>query len=235
MRTDRVVNRRIPIPMRSTTYSAHLPQLTSAHTHTEMVSSKLQSAQQSWLAALSSVSNSSYPHLHQHNHQTSSNFPTSLALRASQTLGKGMNKAIRWSRWVWWVLVEVILLWAVFRVTLDYAGSGIYLGRDPFHPLSRPLGLGPPPSLSSPPSLSASGMADMMEGGRETGRVTDAQRQWAKAPRYVNLEIPIPGSLRTLVGKQGSANFFDLVESWGWGTTFFGEGEPAGGWVGVPT
>ncbi|ORX35586.1 hypothetical protein BD324DRAFT_652135 [Kockovaella imperatae] len=65
------------------------------------------------------------------------------ALATAQKVGDGAlimaKKGWTWSSWAWWVSIEVLLVWGVFRVTLDYAQSTAFLASiDPFSPLLSP-------------------------------------------------------------------------------------------------
>ncbi|EIW66000.1 hypothetical protein TREMEDRAFT_66094 [Tremella mesenterica DSM 1558] len=62
-----------------------------------------------------------------------------------------------WGRgtWLWCIGMEVLLIWGVLPVTLDYATSSAYLASlDPFHPSSHIRGLGTGLSIPLPSTLS---------------------------------------------------------------------------------
>ncbi|WVR06741.1 hypothetical protein IAU60_003776 [Kwoniella sp. DSM 27419] len=158
---------RIVIPRPSTTLHQASISIQSARDTSVNAQKHLESAQRQWLDALSSFS------------------PVSV----HAGLGQVMRKSWYWSTWAWWIMVELIVLWGVFRVTLDYATSVTRLSSlDPFHPLALPL------------DSSASA------------------KLWGLGPfgasNPISLTIPIPGALQSLVGRQSSANVFDMLEGW---------------------
>ena len=114
------------------------------------------------------------------------------ALATAQRMGDGAvlvaRKGLGWGNWAWWVGVEILLVWGVFRwvsllfrldahlliqrrVTLDYAQSTAFLtSLDPFSPI-----LSPAHSFA--------------------------------------LSVPLPSAVSAFViPRRGSANLFDLLE-----------------------
>ncbi|WWD16992.1 hypothetical protein CI109_101428 [Kwoniella shandongensis] len=177
----------LPIPTRSATFAQASESLIEASATTLGAQRRLESTQKQWLEALSSLST----------------HDLSLSGLDAHNLGASVSKVVRkswgWGSWAWWVILEMIVLWGVFRVTLDYANSiGYTTGMDPFHPLSRPLGLGMSPYLVAEGKRWSTWSSEVRGGGGP-----------------IELGLPIPGALKTLVGGGGgSANLFDLVESW---------------------
>ncbi|WVW84265.1 hypothetical protein I302_106295 [Kwoniella bestiolae CBS 10118] len=156
---------RLSIPPRSTTFSLHTPSLEQAKSATTLAEQNLLITQKQWLEALSAIN------------------------AAASTSGNVVRKGWGWGTWVLWGMVEVLILWSVFRMTIDYATSLNHISTlDPFHPLSLPF--------------------------RQT---STGASTWSNGPLgSISLEIPIPSALQTLVGRGGgNANFFDLIESWG--------------------
>ncbi|OCF43046.1 hypothetical protein I317_03139 [Kwoniella heveanensis CBS 569] len=187
---------RIPIPRPSTTFTQFTSTLQSAQSKTLSTQQKLEATQQQWLEALSAPNT---------------------AMSAGQNardLGLVVRKGWNWGTWAWWILLEIVVLWSVFRVTLDYATSISHLtSLDPFHPLALPFRQ-IPSSISSHSSSSAS-------------------TTWGIGPfgpsNPITLTIPIPSALQSLVGKHDSANFFDLVEGWDLWRMLIGSGIGGGG------
>ncbi|WVN87731.1 uncharacterized protein L203_102926 [Cryptococcus depauperatus CBS 7841] len=196
---------RISIPIRSTTYTKYQSQIEKAQLEREATGKRLRVAQSTLLSSLSTTP--STPLLPEATH--------TLAHSASASLARGW----RWTRWLWWLSLEIFLLWGVFRMTLEYAQSGMYKSWiDPFGPMAQPLGLTQAPRYAE------------VRGEKE-------QINWANA-RNFGLDVPIPGSLRTLIGLTpgGRVNFFDLVANMGWDLeTLLGIGIVDGEWRGIPT
>ncbi|WWC94457.1 hypothetical protein V866_001303 [Kwoniella sp. B9012] len=181
----------IPIPPKSTTFTLSTPSLQHAKSSTIAAEQNLLITQKQWLEALSAIN------------------------AAANTSSIVVRRGWGWSTWVFWGLVEVLVLWSVFRVTIDYATSLTHISTlDPFHPLSLPF--------------------------RQS---TTSTSTWSNGPfGSISLELPIPSALQTLVGGNGNANFFDLMESWGFWSRFVatpvagGGGRMLGGGVGgVPS
>ncbi|WWD03228.1 hypothetical protein V865_001279 [Kwoniella europaea PYCC6329] len=181
----------IPIPPKSTTFTLSTPSLQHAKSTTIAAEQNLLITQKQWLEALSAIN------------------------AAANTSSTVVRRGWGWSTWVLWGLVEVLVIWSVFRVTIDYATSLTHLSTlDPFHPLSLPF--------------------------RQS---TTSTSTWSNGPfGSISLELPIPSALQTLVGGNGNANFFDLMESWGIWNRFIatpvagGGGRILGGGVGgVPS
>ncbi|WRT66680.1 uncharacterized protein IL334_003640 [Kwoniella shivajii] len=159
----------IPIPPRSTTFTLHSSSLEKARSITLAAEQNLMMSQKQWLEALAAIN----------------------AATASGSVGDVVKKGWGWSTWLLWALVEVLVIWSVFRVTIDYATSLNHLSTlDPFHPLSLPFRQSTSSSFTT----------------------------WGHGPfglsNPINLNIPIPSALQSLVGHGRNANFFDLVESW---------------------
>ncbi|KAK8864695.1 hypothetical protein IAR55_001947 [Kwoniella newhampshirensis] len=179
----------VPIPRPSATYNQASSSLSEASSNTLLAQRRLESTQKQWLEALSAISA----------HDLS---PISDPI-LRESISKAVRKSWGWGSWAWWVVLEMLVLWGVFRVTLDYANSvGYMTGMDPFHPLARPLGLG-----TGTESQFSSGRAGVAGGQKWS--------TWSSETRGtpIDLSLPIPGALQTLVGG-GSANFFDLIEGW---------------------
>ncbi|WVQ80132.1 hypothetical protein IAT38_002233 [Cryptococcus sp. DSM 104549] len=187
--------KRIPVPPRSTIYQTTQPMLAAASSHSTTTLTDVRTAQTAWLSTISTISSQPAP--------ASS---LSMSNRAASAAARGVAKTWTWGKWAWWLTLEIVLLWAVFRVTLDYAGSSFRLSMDPFSPLARPLGLAPP----APAGITTGSSAAQ---GTRSGPVWS---EWSASFRGTPIElgVHIPGALQTLVGKHGSANFFDLLESW---------------------
>ncbi|WVQ67409.1 uncharacterized protein L199_005605 [Kwoniella botswanensis] len=157
----------IPIPPKSTTFTLSTQSLQHAKSSTIAAEQNLLITQKQWLEALSAIN------------------------AAANTSSTVVRRGWGWSTWVLWGLVEFLVLWSVFRVTIDYATSLTHISTlDPFHPLSLPF--------------------------RQS---TTSTSTWSNGPfGSMSLELPIPSALQTLVGGNGgygNANFFDLMESWG--------------------
>ncbi|WVQ99726.1 hypothetical protein IAU59_006868 [Kwoniella sp. CBS 9459] len=185
---------RIPIPRPSTAFIQATSTLQLAQSKTLSTQQQLEATQRQWLEALSALNT---------------------AMGSSQAakdldIGVVVRKGWSWGTWTWWVLLEVIVLWSVFRVTLDYATSISHLtSLDPFHPLALPFRQ-VPSSISSSSSSSTWGIGPF----------------GASSP--ISLTIPIPSALQSLVGRQASANFFDLVEGWEFWRMLIGSGVVVG-------
>ncbi|WVF71130.1 hypothetical protein IAT40_005927 [Kwoniella sp. CBS 6097] len=195
---------RIPIPRPSTTFTQAISTLHSAQSKTLSTQQQLETTQRQWLEALSALNTAMS------------------ASKGAKDLGLGVGVVVRqgwsWGTWAWWVLLEVVVLWSVFRVTLDYATSISHLtSLDPFHPLALPFRQLPAASL-----LSSSGLGS-----------ASASSTWGIGPfgpsNPISLTIPIPSALQRLVGRQGMVNFFDLVEGWDFWRMLIGSGIVSGG------
>ncbi|OCF60913.1 hypothetical protein L486_00557 [Kwoniella mangroviensis CBS 10435] len=171
----------IPIPPKSNTFTLSTTSLQHAKSTTTAAEQNLLITQKQWLEALSAINT------------------------AANTSSTVVRKGWGWSTWVLWGLVEVLILWSVFRATLDYATSLTHISTlDPFHPLSLPF--------------------------RQS---TTSTSTWSNGPfGSISLELSIPSALQTLVGGNGgygNVNFFDLMESWGIWSKFFATPVAGGG------
>lgn len=61
-------------------------------------------------------------------------------MAALATPEPAMVKSARWTVWVGWAVLEILLLWGVFRVTIDYATSNAY--RAVYDPYARQYAVG---------------------------------------------------------------------------------------------
>ncbi|WWC62216.1 uncharacterized protein I303_104811 [Kwoniella dejecticola CBS 10117] len=169
------------IPAKSTTFTLHTTSIENAKSATLAAEQALLITQKQWLEALQSLSTAA-----------------ASASGNSIAVGQAVKKGWGWGTWVLWGLVEVVVLWSVFRMTIDYATSLNHLSTlDPFHPLALPFNLNPRTTATDPV-------------------------KWGYGPfgsaNPIKLDFPIPGRLQTLVGG-GNANLFDMMESWGmWGS-----------------
>ncbi|WWC69884.1 uncharacterized protein I206_103827 [Kwoniella pini CBS 10737] len=106
------------IPPKSTTFSLHTPSIEKAKSTTLATEQALIITQKQWLEALQTLSNHS----------------------SSIEVGNVVRKSWGWGTWFLWGLIEIIVLWSVFRMTIDYATSLNQISNsDPFHPLSLPF------------------------------------------------------------------------------------------------
>ncbi|KAK4684929.1 hypothetical protein P7C73_g5231, partial [Tremellales sp. Uapishka_1] len=88
-----------PIPPPSTTLLAAQTALHSAAQATDIARRNVEQTQRQWLEALSH----------------------------SEKVGLVVRQSAGWSRWAWWISMEILLVWGVFRVTIDYASSSANL------------------------------------------------------------------------------------------------------------
>ncbi|WWC88995.1 uncharacterized protein L201_003912 [Kwoniella dendrophila CBS 6074] len=172
---------RISIPPKSTTFTSQKPSLEHAKSATIAAEQKLILTQAQWLEALSAI-----------------NAAANAASPSNVNVTNAVKKGWSWSTWLLWALVEIVVIWSVFRVTIDYATSLTHISTlDPSHPLALPF-----------------------------RQATSSQTWGTNGPfglkNPLNLNIPIPSALQTLVGTttNSHSNFFDLIESWGLWHTF---------------
>ncbi|WOO81237.1 uncharacterized protein LOC62_03G004762 [Vanrija pseudolonga] len=92
--------------------------------------SRVLSAQEAWLAALASAKDAPEPPKPTALEPASPPSPRPVAAVATAARQGG-----RYGLWIALVVVELVLLWAVFRITIDYAQSSHFLGLlDPYKP-----------------------------------------------------------------------------------------------------
>ncbi|RSH89041.1 hypothetical protein EHS25_002703 [Saitozyma podzolica] len=120
-----------PVPRPSTTLAEAQQALATAAKHSKSAAEDVELSQQKWMDAL-------------------------IAFQAHAIQGgKGVGQVVRegwgWGRWGWWVLMEVVLMWGVFRVTLDYATSAYYPSDplNPSHPGGYALSIPLPSAISA--------------------------------------------------------------------------------------